>query len=322
METLKIKFLDFWGGFNYTDNFITDILKKKYILEFSDQPDYIFCSVFGRECLKYDAVRICFTGENVHTDFNIYDYGIGFDWFDAGDRYLRFPLYALYKDDFMKVAMKHEKVDSDFFRLHNRFCNFVYSNASNVMPQREELLNILNEYKIVDCGGKYRNNVGGPVADKMEFLSKYKFTIAVENTSTPGYTTEKIMHALAAGTIPIYYGNPMIGKEFNTKAFINCHDYQSFEDVLEYVRYLDNNDEAYLEMMKTPVFSETSCGQNYMTDVLLESFLLQIVASGRENAYRRDRYGWGKVYENRCRREDKVSNSVYGKIYGKLFYKQ
>lgn len=47
METLKIKFLDFWGGFNYTDNFITDILKKKYILEFSDQPDYIFCSVFG-----------------------------------------------------------------------------------------------------------------------------------------------------------------------------------------------------------------------------------------------------------------------------------
>lgn len=69
----------------------------------------------------------------------------------------------------------------------------------------------------------------------------------------------------------------MIEKEFNTKAFINCHDYQSFEDVLEYIRYLDNNDEAYLEVMRTPVFSDMTCGQNYMTEALLESFLLQIV---------------------------------------------
>lgn len=318
MEVLKVKFTDFWDGFNYTDNFITGILRENYKLEFSETPDFVFCSVFGVECLKYDAVRICFTGENVHTDFNVYDFGIGFDWFHAGDRYLRFPLYALYKSDLKKACLKHTELAEDHMKRHNRFCNFVYSNFQNVMPQREMLLNVLDTYKTVDCGGRYKNNVGGPVADKMAFLENYKFTIAIENTSAPGYTTEKIIHAWAAGTVPIYFGNVMIDKEFNVQAFINCHDYRSFEDVLDYVKFLDNNDEEYMKVMETPIFSEDTCGQNYTVRNVLAPYILRIVGLGKERAYRRDLYGWGKVYENRLKREKKISNSIWGKAYGKL----
>ncbi len=46
-----------------------------------------------------------------------------------------------------------------------------------------------------------------------------------------------------------------IAKEvYNPKAFINCHDYDSFDDVVKKVIELDNNDDEYLKMLKEPAF--------------------------------------------------------------------
>ena len=41
----------------------------------------------------------------------------------------------------------------------------------------------------------------------------YKFSIAFENAWYPGYTSEKIVTSMLAGTIPIYWGNPDISRE-------------------------------------------------------------------------------------------------------------
>lgn len=43
-------------------------------------------------------------------------------------------------------------------------------------------------------------------------MRRYKFTIAFENQSYPGYVTEKIADALMAGTVPIYWGARMFPK--------------------------------------------------------------------------------------------------------------
>ena len=43
-KEVKIKFVDFWNGFPYMDNILIDILKERYDVKFSDEPDYIFCS--------------------------------------------------------------------------------------------------------------------------------------------------------------------------------------------------------------------------------------------------------------------------------------
>ena len=76
---------------------------------------------------------------------------------------------------------------------------------------RDELFEYLSQYKLVDSGGRHKNNIGGSIDDKFLFQQQYKFSIAYENSSTPGYTTEKIIQALAAGTSePIYWGNPEI----------------------------------------------------------------------------------------------------------------
>lgn len=41
MKSLKIKFVDFWPGFNPNDNFITNALKG-YEIVITDTPDYLF----------------------------------------------------------------------------------------------------------------------------------------------------------------------------------------------------------------------------------------------------------------------------------------
>ena len=87
-------------------------------------------------------------------------------------------------------------------------------------------------------------------------MRRYKFTIAFENASFPGYTTEKLADALVARTVPIYYGNPLIGQDFNTKAFINCHDFSSWRAVIDKVIELDQNDEMYKAYLREPPFPQ------------------------------------------------------------------
>jgi len=99
------------------------------------------------------------------------------------------------------------------------------------------------------------NNVGGRVRDKLAFLSAYKFTIAFENSSYPGYITEKILEALVAGTLPIYWGNPMAARDFNPQCFINCHDFEDFDAVIDHVSNVDRDDDLYHQYMTAPIFS-------------------------------------------------------------------
>lgn len=46
----------------------------------------------------------------------------------------------------------------------------------------------------------------GPVTDKLETLSQYQSAICYENTSEPGYLTEKMVDCSVVATLPIYLG--------------------------------------------------------------------------------------------------------------------
>ena len=130
------------------------------------------------------------------------------------------------------------------------------SNTKNSAPERERMVDALNQYKAVDCGGKWRNNVGGPVADKIAFQSKYKFVLAIENYSAPGYLTEKFAQAAQSNAIPIYWGDPTITQYINPKAFVNCHDFDTEEDLVSHIRHLDTNEQAYRAMLTEPWFKQ------------------------------------------------------------------
>lgn len=300
MDKIKLKFVDFWSGFNPVDNYFTQILRGKYDIEISDTPDYIICSCFGHEALDYDCIRIFYSGENHRPDLNLYDYALGYDWFNCEDRYLRLPLYILYQNDFRRAMSKHYS-SKEAAQSKTKFCNFIYSNGKNVNPIRQTFYELLNEYKKVDSGGRYLNNTGGPVADKYEFQKNYKFSIAFENTSTNGYTTEKIIQAWAAQTIPIYWGSPSVAKEFNSKAFVNCHSFDSLSDIMDYIRQIDQDDQLFRSILEEPIVTGATCAQIYTDDYVVDYFQT-IFCQDYAKAFRRDIYGWGKTYEKRMKR--------------------
>lgn len=320
MKKIRVKFVGFWQDFDAKDNFIINSLKRSFDVELSEQPEYLFSSCFSDEYLEYDCVRIFYTGENLCPDFNAFDYGIGYEYMNFGDRYLRFPNYLIdeiYGRDAALMIDKHNFCSKAEKRADKTgFCAFVVSKGNGyVDDMREKFFYALSKYKTVDSGGRFLNNIGQPegVEDKLEFQSKYKFAIAFENVSHSGYSTEKIVQAFAAGTVPVYWGDPDIGKQFNEKAFVNCHRFENIQKMVEYIRKIDQNDNLYLEMLREPALNDENFIQTEQTK--LEEFLYHICSQEYQSAFRRDRVGYGQMHCDKLREIRRLrKKSMYRKI--------
>lgn len=299
-KKIKINYVDFWPDLDKEEIKFTKVLRKYYDVEISDKPDYVFCSCFGHNHFKYDnCVKIQFIGENIITDFNLYDYALGFHFIDFEDRYLRYPLYALYDYRIQNALDKHTYSD-DYYLAKKKFCNFVISNPY-AAGERDAMIDELNKYKPVDSGGRYRNNVGGPVKDKLEFAKDYKFSMTFENSKMSGYTTEKIFEGFAAATIPIYWGSSSAAREFNPKSFVNCMEYDSLAAAVERVKEIDNNDELFLEMMKAPIVTEDCLAYEYLKDDYLDDFFRNIFDQDPKDAIRRNMVYIGHDYQHKMK---------------------
>ena len=197
-------------------------------------------------------MKIFLTGENMVPNFNECDFGQAFAYIDFGIRYFRKPFIV------DKTINDRSKVTEDL--LNRKFCNFIYNNSSwPGTKTRENFCKLLQRYKNVDCPGKSLHNIDCPdlaprfgnwYTSKINFLKNYKFTIAFENSFSDGYTTEKLAQPFYSLSIPIYWGNPLVTKDYNPRAFINCNDYgNDFNKVIERVKELDNDDKQYLNML-------------------------------------------------------------------------
>ncbi len=317
MRKLRIAFSDFPGPFNPSR--IAALLSKRYELVINDhRPDFVIFSIFGHDFMKYgDAVRIFFVGENVRPDFNLCDYAFSYDWLEFGDRHYRCPNYQLYEH--FKIICRDRKTSIDLpARQPRKFCNFIYSNA-NGHPLRDQFFHILSKYKKIDSVGAHLNNMGVRLGtaytgdwptEKVEFQSDYKFSMAFENSSTPGYTTEKIVHALAAGTIPIYWGNPLVHREFNTQRFINLHDYPTVDAVIERIGDIDRDDALYHSILEQPFFPDDRVPDALSDDAVLDVFD-RIFAQDKALAFRRNFHFWGDIYEQRRRSEVEAARRLH-----------
>lgn len=274
MRTIKIKICNYDPNDPFSlGHFVISRLEKFYKIELTEDPDYVFFDESTVDYLKYpNAIRIFYTGENVHPNFNLCDYAISFDYLSFNDRHFRLPLYLLtifYSESDIENAGDLNFVDipemtAEELNKKSGFCSFVYSNYL-ADPKRTELFEKISAYKKVDSGGRYLNNVGGPVENKLLFERDHKFSIAFENSSRDGYTTEKLPAALAARTIPIYFGNPLVGKEFNEERFINAHNFSTFDELVARVREIDESEGEYLSIVNKPIlaagydFEQTRC---------------------------------------------------------------
>lgn len=114
----------------------------------------------------------------------------------------------------------------------NKVCSMIASAKSMTTGHRMRI-NIASAYKnSIDvfggAAGTSRIGTGiGPNGDwwrsKEEALAPYMFSIVIENASYSNYYTEKITDCFALGVIPIYWGSPNIGNDFNTDGIIQWH---------------------------------------------------------------------------------------------------
>jgi hypothetical protein len=271
-KNIKINFVDFWPEFSPYDNYFTNLLKEEFDVEISNNPDFLFFSIFGNSHQNFRCKKIFYTGENIAPPLGYADYSFSFDYLDDTRNY-RLPHYLLY-DGYYDLVNK--KIDDSL--VNRKFCNFIVSNGNCV--ERNNFFQKLSKYKKVDSGGRFMNNIGYAISDKRKFQSEYKFSIAFENNAYRpqwiGYTTEKIMEPMTVNSIPIYWGNPKIDLEFNTNSFINWYDFKSEDDMIEYIIELDKNDDKYLEKLRNFWFIDNIIPENNKEENI-KKFLYKIL---------------------------------------------
>lgn len=316
MKKLKIRIedVDTKNKFlaKYPD-FLVNLLKRKYDVEILttgvEEPDLLLFSGWGSmNNVKWTkCLRIYFTAERDYPDFNVCDYAIGLTNAGVSDRFLHFPFYTFYND----LMPKYEQLSlsRDFPGLLNRkFCSVVVTDSYR-NPIFFEFFNKLNKYKAIDSGGRWNNNVGGPVADKLEFIRNYKFNIAFENTKVDGYVTEKLLEPLVAGTLPIYWGSETVKEEFGEGAYVDISDFKSVDEAVDYIVKLDKDDDLYLEMISKK--ARLPLSYNEWCDKVLD-FLFNAIESDK------------RYFDPRCNRifeERKIFHHIHTSLPGKLYRK-
>jgi len=296
---IKVGFIDYWKPF---DAFMIDWLSKRFDVTRDDiSPNYLFFSdeTFGIQNQSYmgKATKIFYTGENRRPEKyiafircaisrNKTDFAISFDHFDTKNHY-RLPLYVIdYWAMVNKLGMPtfdemlHKRYNTTGPKMGaKKFCCFISGNgASN---KRNDWFHNLNAYKPIDSYGPLFNNVGyvlprGPEAakNKLTILPQYKFNLCFENSSYPGYCTEKLFHALYMDTVPIYWGSPTVAMDFDPNSFLSWHEYQNDEKFLEKIKEVDQIFELYLYYYLQPIQNSEYVSMNrYMNpDFFLDWF--------------------------------------------------
>jgi alpha(1,3/1,4) fucosyltransferase len=259
MNQIKIAFTDMWDPWNLED-FISPILSKHFKVIYDQKnPDVLFHSIFNRmsNVANYKCKKILILAENWRVSQFKSDYSISFD--TPTETNFRLPLWQIYL--LLKPELKEQLFDKIKRTSFDRFCAFTVSNPSNIT--RINHFELLSSYKKVHAYGKVKMNSyelkkeseGKYWRDaKWNFFNKnsHKFMMAYENSSYPGYCTEKLMDAFLSGSIPIYWGDAKVEEDFNPKSFINVMKNLNW---LNTVKTLYENDTLFNEMYSEHVFT-------------------------------------------------------------------
>lgn len=193
-------------------------------------PDVCITGPYGAERPAPGALHVAYLCENIWPEPAAYDWCFGTWRADVVNhpRYTTITWHGFNPAQLVKTGAQVE----EWLAKPRRFCNFFYSNPVTL---REGFCRELARYRPIDCPGRSLRNQppiddgrsGGKWDRKREYLRQYRFTIAFENSTAPGYHTEKILDPMVAGSLPIYWGDPHIAGHFNPRSFIHARDYVS-----------------------------------------------------------------------------------------------
>jgi hypothetical protein len=259
------------------------------------------------ESHRKNQIRVFWATEAVFPDLNLFDYAVGFDVAQVSDRYIRaHPVITMARHVDLRSGLSQKK--NLLASEHRMFCDYIYSNPKP-HKMRDSLVDIFSNYRHVNSFGLHRNNAGETyfattsqanwLENKLEVHSQHKFSLAIENANHRGYTTEKLVTPTLVGSIPIYWGNPDVGLDFNEKSFVNLHSFESIQDGLEFVIELDNDEKRYLEMQSQPILSADQHKLVESNELELKKFFSRILQQDFDCGLRRGDGTYQTSYEER-----------------------
>lgn len=250
-----IWFTGFWGGFNPHSNYFRSLLPECEVSPVN--PDIVFYSVFGGpdDHKQYpNSLKLHWSGEARHYQVNKKDevfldvplFALYIDWFGVkswGD-----PNYLIPLADLFAPKIYKKKIPA---------ANFIHNNITDL---RRNAFNSLLPHLPIHSYGKGMNNMGrileGNEKTKIDIQSDYLFTLCFENEYREGYITEKLLHALVANTIPIYYGSKEALSIFNDERIIFCPNGEITEDVISDIQNLCNYQYFRDDLLSCPIFKD------------------------------------------------------------------
>jgi hypothetical protein len=265
MKQIKVKFSDFWYGFDPKSNFWTQILDQiKIPYEVvSGEADLLISSVFGNNHLQINDCRkkMIWIGENIRASnyYNHFDKVYSFDYVQD-EKNFRFPFYLIdiWERDINNFSEYRNKTKEELREefQSKKFCIFVCSNINSSF--RNVFFLRANKISQVDSYGKVFNNMGNALSkdrdSKIQKSKEYKFSICFENSSHEGYLTEKLNDGFRSGGIPVYHGDPRVEEEFNEKSFINVNKI-GVDKALNLMERMSKDFELYYEYYSQPILT-------------------------------------------------------------------
>ncbi len=217
---------------NWLYNFLKEYSRKEIGVSWY-RPHLVLTSIFGERAIllkilkKLSVPVVFFSGENLRLQrWSLYDdylldltvLSMGFDFREATN-YLRFPLWLTYiftpKEaacaslEDIQVCLK--KIELSSFSDKTKFAAMLGRHDGLGSVSRSNIVKSLQTIDTVSCPGVVCHNDSSLKEDyadnKKEYLKQFMFNICSENSSEPGYVTEKLFEALEAGTIPVYWGD-------------------------------------------------------------------------------------------------------------------
>lgn len=230
-ETISVYVVNFWDNFSLQNSAIKYFLSRslgKRIIEVKSplEADLCLTSIFTTPQKNQNTdhlFKVTYIGERVSPSFTECDLSLSMDLSDYGGKNIYCPLWLMHLIE-NKIKANTSLIDLvNQINLNNQSMTARAHRAifvgSNDHPMRQTIINAIKDLGIEtdSFGSHYR-----PLENKIVASEKYTFSVCPENCWSPGYTTEKIIDALIAGCIPLYWGY-LDSNIFNVNRVININ---------------------------------------------------------------------------------------------------
>lgn len=215
--------------------------------------------------------------------FNIY-------WPQDWDKFQEEHFYSKCRSDRLAIVSSHKMslVSGELYSLRRLCAKAMTSvdlfghgwNASPAKVGRMVLSHLLSaaltRQSISTNSFKYlfarQPNFKGPVVDKIQTLSQYRYSVVIENSLE--YMSEKLFDALFAGTIPIYVGPPVA--QFGIPQDIVFEAEPTLTSILHCVSLAESADFAKWQEATWKFLNNPSTFENWSSEQIFSRILAYI----------------------------------------------